>query len=365
MEASKQMKIEKICLGAVWAVLVLAICCLPATAQNYSGGVKGKITNNSEPMPNLQVIFTDTDMGRQYKTKTDKNGEFSSAGMRLANYKLDVIGANKEVLYTNNRVVVGTNDMMDFPIELARPEASGGVASGATAAGGSNNKTMSKEEAAKVTADNAKIGNLNELIKQAQAAMQQQNWADADKALTQLIAADPTTTRWEFYKALADSQRNEGKVEESLPNYDKGIQVAESIVAGTAAKDPRNPNPDPVKAKAGAGTMLTTQGNIYVQLTKMDQAIEAFKKAAAIDPNPAVPYYNLCALAFNAAKYDEAASACEKSLAADPNKADAWFFKGVSQKKLNNPAANDALNKYLQLDPTGIHSAEAKQLLGQ
>ena len=246
MEASKQMTRAKIWLGAVWTVLALAVCCLPAAAQNYSGGVKGKITKNSEPMPNLQLVFTDTDMGRQYKAKTDKNGDFSSAGMRLATYKLEVIGANKEVLYTNNRVVVGTNDVMEFPIELAKPEASGGIAGGAS-------KPMSKEEAAKVTADNAKIGNLNELIKQAQAAMQQQNWADADKALTQLIAADPTTTRWEFYKALADSQRNEGKLEESLPTYDKGIQVAESVAAGTAAKDPRNPNPDPVKAKAGAG----------------------------------------------------------------------------------------------------------------
>jgi TPR repeat/Tetratricopeptide repeat len=365
MEAWKLMKREKIWLGAVWAVLALAICCLPAAAQNFSGGVKGKVTQNSEPMPNLQIVLTDTDMGRQYKTKTDKNGDFFSTGMRLANYKLEILGANKEILYTNNRVVVATNDVMNFPIELAKPEASGGTAGGTPAAASNNNKKLTKEEIAKANADNAKIGNLNELIKQAQAAMQQQNWADADKALTQLIAADPATTRWEFYKALADSQRNEGKVEESLQTYDKGVQVAETIVAGTAAKDPRNPNPDPVKAKAGAGTMLTSQGNVYVQVGKTDQAIEAFRKAAEIDPNPALPYYNLCALAFNAGKYDAALSACEKSTAADATKADAWFFKGVSQKKLNNPAANDSLNKYLQLDPTGIHSAEAKQLLAK
>ncbi len=359
------MKREKIWLGAVWAALALAICCLPAAAQNYSGGVKGKVTQNSEPMPNLQIVLTDTAMGRQYKTKTDKNGDFSSAGMRLAAYKLEIFGANKEILYTNNNVVVATNDLVNFPIELARPEASGGTAGGVPAAGANGNKKMTKEDIAKANADNAKIGNLNELIKQAQAAMQQQNWADADKALTQLIAADPETTRWEFYKALADSQRNEGKVEESLQTYDKGIHVAESIVAGTAPKDPRNPNPDPVKAKAGAGTMLTSEGNVYVQVGKTDQAIEAFRKAAEIDPNPALPYYNLCALAFNAGKYDAAVSACEKSTAADATKADAWFFKGFSQKKLNNPAANDSLNKYLQLDPTGIHSAEAKQLLGK
>jgi tetratricopeptide (TPR) repeat protein len=363
-EAWNQMKKEKIFLGVMSFALVIALYCVPAAAQKFTGGLKGKVTQNSEPMPNLQLVFTDTDMGRQYKAKTDKNGEFYSDGMRLANYKLQIIGPNKEVLYTNDHVAVGSNSLADFPIELAKPEASGGVAGGEATSGGKNKK-MSKEEIAKANADNAKIGNLNELIKQAQAAMQQQDWAGADKALTQLIAADPTTTRWEFYKALGDSQRNEGKVEEALQSYDKGIQVAQSVAAGTAPKDPRNPNPDPVKAKAGAGTMLTSEGNVYVQINKTDQALEAFRKAAEIDPNPATPYYNLCALAFNAAKYDAAVSACEKSTAADPTKADAWFFKGVAQNKLNNPAANESLNKYLQSDPNGIHVAQAKQLLGQ
>jgi Tfp pilus assembly protein PilF len=348
--------------------VVTTLCCIPAIGQSFSGGVKGKVTQNSEPAANLQVILTDQETGHQYKTKTDKNGEFLSTGMKLSTYKLELVGANKETVYTNNRVVVGTNTLLDFPIELAKPEASGGVAGGApggASSSGGKNKKMTKEEIARVNADNAKISNLNELIKQAQAAMQQQDWAGADKALSQLIADDPNTTRWEFYKALGDSQRNEGKVEEALQTYDKGIQVAQSVAAGTAAKDPRNPNPDPVKAKAGAGTMLTSEGNAYVQINKTDQALEAFRKAAEIDPNPATPYYNLCALAFNAAKYDAAASACDKSIAADPSKADAWFFKGVSQSKLNNPAAKEALNKYLQLDPNGIHSAEAKQLLGQ
>ena len=112
----------------------------------------------------------------------------SSTGMRLSTYKLEIIGANKEILYTNNRVCIGTNDIIEFPHRT-------GQAGSQRRNGGRNSscggKKMSKEEIAKATADNAKIGNLNELIKQAQAAMQQQNWADADKALTQLIAADP------------------------------------------------------------------------------------------------------------------------------------------------------------------------------
>ena len=122
------MKKEKIFLGVMSFALVIALYCVPAAAQKFTGGVKGKVTQNSEPMPNLQLVFTDTDMGRQYKAKTDKNGEFYSDGMRLANYKLQIIGPNKEVLYTNDHVVIGSNSLADFPIELAKPEASGGVA---------------------------------------------------------------------------------------------------------------------------------------------------------------------------------------------------------------------------------------------
>ncbi|MGE5322239.1 MAG: tetratricopeptide repeat protein, partial [Actinomycetota bacterium] len=207
---------------------------------------------------------------------------------------------------------------------------------------------------------------MNGLIQQAQAAMQAQNWADAEKALKQLIADDPNTTRWEFYKALGDSQRNQQHLQDAIQSYEKGIQIATAVVSGTAPKDPHNPNPDPAKAKAGAGQMLNAEGGIYVQMNNNDQAIAAFRRGAEIDPNPGMAYYNLCAMEFNSAKYDGAADACGKSVAADPSRADAWFFKGAALSKAGKgAAAAEALNKYLQLDPNGPHAAQAKQMLAQ
>lgn len=361
------MKREKILAVAAMAI-VIALGSLDAWGQGYTGGFKGKVQKNYAPVKNLQVVVSDPNTGRQFKTKTDKNGEFAIVGLQPGSYVFEILGDNKEVLYRTQAEVQAELNTLPT-IELTRPEATGGTAGGEPFSANANtkkNKKQTKEEQEAQKADAAKLTSMNGLIQQAQAAMQAQNWADAEKALKQLIADDPNTTRWEFYKALGDSQRNEQHLPDALQSYDKGIQVAMALSSGTAPKDPHNPNPDPAKAKAGAGQMLNTEGGIYVDMGKNDEAIAAFKKGAEIDPNPALAYYNLCAMEFNAAKYDDAAQACDKSVAADPNKADAWFFKGAALSKAGKgPQAAEALNKYLQLDPNGTHAAQAKQMLAQ
>ena len=118
--------------------------------------------------------------------------------------------------------------------------------------------------------------------------------------------------------------------------------------------------------------MMTSQGNIYVKLKKLDEAIAAFSKSAEIDPNPSIVYYNLCALQYNAGKLADAVAACQKSITANAGNADAWFIRGAALYKTGKPAAGkydapegttEALNKYLSLDPNGDHVAEAKSML--
>jgi len=365
------MKREKIVAAVAVCVILLGLGSLASWGQGFNGGIKAKVTKDFQPAPNLQVVLTDMGTGRQLKTKTDKSGEFFFSGLQLGdNYILEIFGPKKEVLFSKPDINISQNTVVPLDpdtIELTKPEASGGKAGGEPySATPTKKKKMTKEEEAAQKADVEKVKGMNVLIQQAQAAMQAQNWADAEKALKQLIADDPNTTRWEFYKALGDSQRNEQHLEDALQSYEKGTQVAMAVSSGTAPKDPHNPNADPAKAKEGAGEMLNAQGGIYVQMNNNDKAIEAFKRGAEIDPNPGMAYYNLCAMEFNAAKYDDAAAACDKSVTADPSRADAWFFKGAALSKAGKaPAAAEALNKYLQLQPNGTHAAEAKQMLAQ
>lgn len=363
------MKREKMLAYGVLCAILLSLASIAAWGQGYTGGINGKVTKNYEPAANLQVVITDMSTGKVYKTKTDKKGEFYMGGLQPGEtFKVEIMGPDKEVLYSSRPINIGGNITAPAgDIELTKPEVTGGTAGGQPfSATPTKQKKPGKEDLARQKADEEKVKNLNVLIQQAQAAMQSENWAEAEKDLKQLIEADPNTTRWDFYKALGDSQRAQQRLPDAIQTYEKGIQVALAVAHGTAPKDPHNPNTDPVKAKAGAGQMLNSEGGAYVELNKNDEAIAAFKRGAEIDPNPATAYYNLCAMEFNSAKYDDAAAACDKSVAADPNKADAWFFKGAALNKAGKgAAATEALNKYLQLDPNGTHAAQAKQMLQQ
>jgi tetratricopeptide (TPR) repeat protein len=359
----------------IGTLLLLLLSCSSAWPQPQTGTISGVIMlNKMERAPNLQVVVTSRTTGKDYKTKTDKKGQFLIAGLQIDDYNLTVLGANGDVLYVNEtRVKVrgpGTDDLE--PIDLSDPAASKGRAGTPADAGNATAGKMTKEQQkahdAQVKADNEKIARMNEFIGQYQAAAQAQKWPDAEKALQQLLTLLPDTTRWEFYKALGDAQGRNNELPEAIQTYDKGIRLAEAIVAGKAPADPRNPNPDPAKAKAGIGQMLIAEGNIYVKLQQPEMATPLFQQATLDNPNPGLAYYNLCAVEFNANKMPEAVSACSKSIASDPARADAWFFKGAALFKEGPTATTKgdtvaALNKYLELDPQGQHVSEAKSML--
>src|SRR5690348_3878467 len=123
----KRMKREKILMIAATSVVLLALSALNGWSQGYTGGIKGQVTKNSEPVKGLQVICTDPNTGRQYKTKTDKNGEFTVVGLQPGNYVIEVLSDKKEVLFhKNDGVQADMNN--EGTIELTRPEASGGTA---------------------------------------------------------------------------------------------------------------------------------------------------------------------------------------------------------------------------------------------
>jgi tetratricopeptide (TPR) repeat protein len=309
---------------------------------------------------NAQVVLTNSDNGRVYKTKTGANGAFSMIGVPDGQYDLTVIGEGGETLIQQKQPVgfgptssETTQILLDVTKDGVKPV---------------DPKTVKDVKAPKMTKqqikeEEAKVAAMNALIGQAQNAMRAQNWPEAEKALQQVLADDPNTTRWELYKALGDCQYRSNKLDDALKSFQKGMEVAQAVAAGTAPKDLRNPNPDPGRAKAGISQMLTTVGNVYLKQGKADEAISTFRKAAESDPNPAVAYYNLCAVEYNNGKYDDAAAACDKSIAANPAKAEAWYFKGASLKNAGKPGAPEALHKYLELDPNGPYAAAAKSLL--
>lgn len=308
---------------------LLAAGSLSAPAQILTGSAQGKVTQEGKPLANVQVVLTNLDMGRAYKTKTDQKGVFAVTGVVYGGYQVDVLGDKGEKLFTQKAAVAASDAasiiVIDIPKDGMQADNKFGLPDPAA-------PKLTKEQLAKIKADNEKIAGLNSLISEAQNARQAQDWPKAEAALKKLLAAAPDSSRWDFYWALGDAQSHSNELQDSVQTYDKGIQIAKSLASGATPADPKNPNSSPAAARSGAVRMLTSQGNVYLKLQKQDEAIASLKKAVDIDPNSALGQYNLCGVEFSVQKFDDAKTTC---------------------------------NKYLQLEPSGAHSEEVKAFLSE
>jgi predicted Zn-dependent protease len=342
---------------AALIVFFLSFCSLAAWSQFTGFAIEGRAARAGEAIPKAEVVLTSSETGRSYKTKTDQDGKFSFVGIPAGTYAVVLNSASGEKLMQTTRPVNGGTSgteiqmLLDPSLPENKPVDPRSLGKG---------PKMTKEQ---IKAEEGKVAAMNTLISQAETARRAQNWPEAEKLLQQVLNEDPNTSRWELYRVLGDCLSRDNKPDDAVKTWQKGIEVAQAVAGGTAPPDLRNPSPDPARAKAGAAQMLSAIGNVYVKQGKTDDAVAAFRKSAESDPNPAVAWFNLCAIQYNTGKYEDAAASCDKSIAANPAKAEAWYFKGASLKNAGKPGATEAINKYLELEPAGPYAAAAKGLL--
>jgi TolA-binding protein len=314
--------------NTIVAAVCLLLGALAAWPQTVGMPVEGNVTQEGKPLPNAQIVLTNLDNGKTFKTKTDKAGKFNLLGIPFGNFTVDVLGEKGEKLFTQRTFIGsasgGTSAANIIKIDVPKPGEAGELPDPSA-------PKLTKEELAKIEADNKKIAGLNALISETQSARQAQDWPKAENALKQLIAAAPETSRWDFYMFLGEAQTRQNKLQDAVQTYNKGIRVAQPVASGAVPANDKIPALSPTAAKNGMGRMLTSQANAYLKLQKEDEAIAALKKASALEPNSALTAYNLCGVEYNAHKYDDAKTAC---------------------------------NKYLQLEPSGAHAEEVKMFLG-
>jgi tetratricopeptide (TPR) repeat protein len=242
----------------------------------------------------------------------------------------------------------------------------GALLTWAACAGAQENPQKSDADKARaIKEQNEKAKASNKLIPQANAALLNKQWQQAEDLLKKLVEINPEI--WNYRQGLGTAQMNLGQYEDALKSFDVGIHLAQKEL------ESKPPEGDAVNAKPGIAMMLTFEGNAYIKLKKNDLAIAAYTKAAAMDPNPALAYFNLCATQYNIGNMTDAVASCDKAIAADPSKADAYFIKGSAlygDGKLDAkgtyilpPGTVEALKKYLELAPEGAHVADVKAML--
>ncbi len=247
-----------------------------------------------------------------------------------------------------------------------------------------------KPAAAPVTAGKLSVEAANADLKTARAANQEKRYSDAET----LMARD-TALRGDMpylWIELGQAQLGEKKYDEAETSFkaslgNSGVPTqATAATQGFYATDGKGTHTGITISDATTttatkispdikGISYSSLGEIYVHAGKVDEAKAAFDEAAKDYPQQAPLYYRNEAVFFlQAGNGAEQVAAADKAIAVDPTRAVLYFYKGQGlaaqatvdpkTQKLTLPVGcADALQKYLDLDPSGPYSADAKGML--
>lgn len=368
--------------GLMAGLLTLAAMLQPARlgAQAPTATIHGHVNNAAgQPVTKGDVKLT-TDRASdaksrkyQYTFPIDANGDYKGDNIAPGNYVAFVIQDDKSLDYLDNQdLKAGDNKTINF--DMSRPEYIEKMTP-------EERKTLEefKKKNADIVAGNAKIANLNASLVQARADTKAGNYDAAITSMQQATQQKPDEAI--LWIALGDAQL--GKADAAAkaakaagkPASDPSIQTAYSDAAASYKKavdaNAASKKPNPETAAAAYNQL----GLAYGKQGDVKDSSDAYEQAAKTQPAQAGMYYfNEAATFYNAGKGDDAAAAADKAIAADPKRAMAYYIKGQSlipkatvdpktQKIVAPPGCVEAYQQYLELEPTGAHAEEVKQVL--
>lgn len=240
-------------------------------------------------------------------------------------------------------------------------------------------------------------GNVNSDLIAARAATKDHRYGDAEELMERDTKANPDIVLAWIELGLAQMGLEEYDRAQNSFQVALGIDPATvakrheedfyqkvdapGVVAPGATRASRNTAADEVVTTSTKrtpdvlGTAYASLGEIYIHQKKFDEAKQAFD--TAVKDNPAeAPLYrgNEAIFFFKAGDADDQLAAAEAGIAIDPTRAMLYYFKGQAlvskatvdpktQKIVLPPGCAEAYQKYLQLEPSGQFSADAKGVL--
>jgi len=238
-------------------------------------------------------------------------------------------------------------------------------------------------------------GSLNAAIADARRATAEGRFTDSEALMLKITHDNPTLIL--PWVELGAAQLGLKKFDEAKTSYQKAlgidpgtiqkarsddfyVQATTGVVAPTATRASRNTAGDDVTVTTDnrtpevEGVSWAGLGEIYAHQNKTAEAQAAFDKAAKILPARAAQFrHNEAVVFFLAGSSDAQLAAANQAIALDPTRPANYYFKGQalvakatmdpSGKMLLPPGCADAYQKYLQLDPKGPYSGDAKAIL--
>ena len=337
--------------GAAWAQITA-----------IEGEVKGA---DGKMVTGAQILIEREDMKGTYKgAKTDKKGHYIYNGLPIGKYSVSVLdgGQLKDKV---EHIQTKLGDPIPVNFDLAASAAKAQAASGAGAAE-EQDRSMSKadrEALEKKQKENAAImaknKALNDAFNAGKEALAAKNYDAAIDAFQKGAEMDPS--QHVIWANLADAyvaQANSKTGAEQQAPLEKSLEAFQKAIA-LKADDPAYHN---------------NYALALARAKKFDEAQGELTKAAQLDPpNAGRYYYNLGALLVNSGQTAASEQAFKKAIEANPDYADAQFqyatalsarlVTGADGKVNAPPGMQEALEKYLSLQPNGQYAEASKSML--
>jgi tetratricopeptide (TPR) repeat protein len=358
----------------VFVLAAVALFAPPAFSQ-ASGTVKGVCKDvQGTPIADAVVVYANQDNGQKYTLKTNKKGEYFSLGISPGKYNVtlyknaDDQKAAKEMDHVNGFPVQLDENNLDFDIKKNQENQAKGQGLSP------EQLKQMQEQQAKAAKETNTVKALNEKLLAAKTASDAGDFDGAIAILTEANQVDATRDLVWFklgdaYRLSAAKQTDKAEKEkrfgEAADSYQKAIGLKQEGIKAGKDKDPN--------ATKNLSAYYNNMADAYNRAGKIDDAVKTYEMAAQADPSAAAQsYFNIGAVLTNAGKVDDAVAAFDKCIAADPTRAEAYYQKGVNllgkatlqgDKMVAAPGTAEAFQKYLELQPTGGHSEEAKAML--
>lgn len=337
-------------------------------ARAQFGQMQGVVKDeDGTPYANKIVSIDREDVRAHYEVKTDKSGKFFFAALPLGRYSVSVQLSDGKMFKALQGIPTSMREPANVEVDLQqfRMQATAqaaGVQVTTTPGGKMSQEQMeaitkaAKEREEQIKKRQELVSNFDAGV----AAMKAKDYDAAIKEFQTAAAVDPT--QHVVFEQLGEAYSGKAAIASGAEKkewFDKSLEFYKQAISLKA--DDASYHNNFALALANAGKLEESQAELV--------------KAAELDPTNAGRYYfNLGAVLVNTGRSKEASEAFRKATEADPTMADAYYQLGITLTGLATvdpktggivPVAGtkEALEKYLQLAPSGPNAEAAKSLL--
>jgi tetratricopeptide (TPR) repeat protein len=382
-------------LCAILCVLLTA----PAIAQTAT--VKGRCVDaQGNPIVDGQVVWHNDNNGRTFRLKTNNKGEYFSLGLEPGKYTVTLSKDGKDLDKVNGYPVPSDEVTLDFDLKKSQEQAVQQAAKdkGMTAeqvkqaqaqqANAEKMNTNIKAANEKLKAASAQMDAASTAMKAGDTATANTNYDGAIATLNETAQMVPNED-YVWYrlgsayltsaKTQTDAAEKTKRNTEAYNDLQKAIDMKKEAMKTPPQGDSKAAPQAALSDNQKLAAYYDGLAQAAVRTGKVEEAATAYKQAAELDPQHADNYYfNLGAILTNYNSSGDpnmrkqAVEAFDKAIAANPNNAEAYYQKGQSligmatmqDNKLVAPAGTEeAFKKYLELKPDGPNAQAAKDTL--